>query len=80
MKNKYVLIKDENQEKKSPSGIWLPQTKHNRIAKVLAVDESDDELKVGDTIHKLIGKGFCIRMNGDWVEAIHRNNILAVIK
>ena len=79
MKNNYVLIEELVQER-TPSGIYLPQNKHNRVAKILAVDESDDDLTVGDIILKLIGKGTEIRMEGKYVEAIHRNNILAVIK
>ena len=79
MKNNYVLIEEIKQDR-TPSGIYLPEQKHNRVAKVLAVDESDKDLTVGDTILKLIGKGTEIRMEGKYVEAIHRNNILAVIK
>ena len=79
MKNNYVLIEEIVQER-TPSGIYLPKGNHNRIAKVLAVNESDNDISVGDTILKLIGKGTEIRMEGKYVEAIHRNNILAVIK
>ena len=79
MKNNYVLLEEVTQER-TPSGIWLPQNKHNRVAKVLAVDESDKDISVGDTVLKLIGKGTEIRMEGKYVEAVHRNNILAVTK
>ena len=45
MKNNYVLIEEIKQDR-TPSGIYLPEQKHNRVAKVLAVDESDEEWMV----------------------------------
>ena len=79
MKNNYILIQDIK-ETQTASGLWLPEEKHNRVAKVLAVSSDDEEIEVGDTVLKLIGKGTIIRLNGTYVEAIHRNNLLAVIK
>ena len=79
MKNKYILIQDVT-EKQTASGIWLPEEKHNRVAKVLEVDPNDEEIEVGDIVLKLIGKGTVIRLDGEYVEAIHRNHLLAVIK
>ena len=78
MKNKYVLIKDKDSPR-SPSGLWLPQSTYERRAEVLEVGE-DEDIHVGDTVLKTIGQGTEIRVNGEWVEAIHKNNILAVFK
>ncbi len=81
MKNKYILIQDIVQpERKTESGIIIPEEKHNRIAKVLYVDPNDEDVKEGDIVLKLIGKGTAIRMDGVNVEAVHKNHLLAIIK
>ena len=76
MKNNYVLI-EEISELQTASGLWLPPDANNRRAIVLEISE-DEEIKVGDEVLKNIGKGTQIRIEGKWVEAIHRNNLMAV--
>ena len=78
MKNDYLLI-EEIEEERTESGLWLPPDPKNRRARVLEVDD-DEEIKVGDIVLKNVGKGTAIRIEGKWVEAIHRNNLIAVIK
>ncbi len=79
MKNNYILIQEES-EKQTSSGIWLPEDPMNRKAIVLAVGEDEEEIEKGDLVFKNIGKGTALRMDGVWVEAIHRNHLLAVVK
>jgi len=79
MKNDYILI-EEKEEVRTDSGLWLPPNPNNRRAKVLAVSEDDEDINVGDTILKAIGKGTQIKMKGKWVEAIKRGDLFAVLK
>ena len=55
MKNDYILI-EELEEERTKSGLWLPPNPHNRRAKVLNVSIEEEDIKVGDTVLKNIGK------------------------
>jgi co-chaperonin GroES (HSP10) len=79
MKNNYLLIEDIV-EQKTNSGLWIPPDPKNRKAKVLEIAEGEEDIEVGDVVLKGIGRGTSIRIDGKWLEAIHKNNLLAVLK
>mgnify|MGYP001567394519 CR=1 FL=1 len=80
MKNSYILTQEViNTERKTDSGLILPDEKYNRIA--LVIEAADDlEVKKGDKIVKTIGKGTEYTLDGDKFEILHINHILAVIE
>ena len=80
MKNSYILTQEViNQERKTDSGLILPDEKYNRIA--LVIEAADDlEVKKGDKIVKTIGKGTEYTFEGDKFEILHINHVLAVIE
>jgi len=80
MKNDYLLIQEiEQKETTTASGIIIPVEKHNRKAKVINAGNAE-HLKAGDVILKNIGKGTMVTLNDIEFEAIHINQILAVIE
>jgi|TARA_R100000093_G_scaffold44795_2_gene23187 co-chaperonin GroES (HSP10) len=79
MKNDYLLIEDIV-EQKTNSGLWIPPDPKNRKAKVLEIADGEEDIEVGDVVLKGIGKGTSVRIDGKWLEAIHKNNLLAVLK
>jgi len=78
MKNNYILVEEIPQETVTSGGIFIPEEKYNRKAKVLCSD--NDQVKEGDTVIKTIGKGTEYTLNGKKVEILHLNHILAVIE
>ena len=80
MKNSYILTQEViNPERKTDSGLILPDEKYNRIA--LVIEAADDlEVKKGDKIVKTIGKGTEYTFEGDKFEILHINHVLAVIE
>jgi len=79
MKNNYLLIEDIV-EQKTNSGLWIPPDPKNRKAKVLEIAEGEEDIEVGDVVLKAIGKGTSVRIDGKWLEAIHKGHLLAVLK
>ena len=79
MKNNYLLIEDII-EQQTTSGLWIPPDPKNRRAKVLEISSDDKDINVGDVVLKAVGKGTPIRLGGKWLETIHKNNLLAVLK
>jgi co-chaperonin GroES (HSP10) len=78
MKNKNVLVKELQEEQVSPSGIILTTEKYNR--KAIVIQSASNEVNVGDTIVKTIGKGTMFKINGEEYEILHEGHILAVIE
>jgi co-chaperonin GroES (HSP10) len=78
MKNKNVLVKELKEEQVSPSGIILATEKYNR--KAVVIQTASDEVKIGDTIIKTLGKGTMFKINGEEYEILHEGHILAVIE
>jgi co-chaperonin GroES (HSP10) len=78
MKNKHVLIKELKEKQVSPNGIIIATEKYNR--KAVVIQTASDEVNVGDTIIKTIGKGTIFKINGEEYEILHEGHILAVIK
>lgn len=78
LKNGYIIIKDIVNEKTS-SGIYIPDDKHNRFARVLKVGENS-KLKPGDVVIKPIGITTPIKLNGDIYDCIRESFIFAKIE
>ncbi len=78
MKNNYVLTKEIIEEKISEGGIILPTEKYNR--KCVIIKSNTDILPEGCTVIKTIGKGTMFKINGEEYEALHENDILAIIE
>jgi co-chaperonin GroES (HSP10) len=78
MKNKNVLIQEIKEEQVTKSGLFLPQTKHNR--KAIVIESGSDEVNIGDIIFKSIGNGTMFNIDGEDYEIIHESDILAILK
>ena len=80
MKNSYLLTQEVVQgERKTDSGLIIPEEKYNRVALVIEVAD-DLEVKKGDKIVKTIGKGTEYTFDGNKFEILHINHVLAVIE
>ena len=78
LKNGYIIIKDVVNEK-TQSGIYIPDDKYNRFARVLKVGENS-KLKPGDIVIKPIGRTTPIKLNGVIYECIRESFIIAKIE
>ena len=78
LKNRYIIIKDVVNEK-TQSGIYIPDDKYNRFARVLKVGENS-KLKPGDVIIKPIGRTTPIKLNGVIYDCIKESFIFAKIE
>lgn len=78
LKNGYIIIKDIVNEKTS-SGIYIPDDKYNRFARVLKVGENS-KLKPGDVVIKPIGRTTPIKLNGVIYDCIRESFIFAKIE
>ena len=78
LKNGYIIIKDVVNEK-TQSGIYIPDDKYNRFARVLKVGENS-KLKPGDVIIKPIGRTTPIKLNGIIYDCIKESFIFAKIE
>ena len=78
LKNGYIIIKDVVNEK-TQSGIYVPDDKYNRFARVLKVGENS-KLKPGDIVIKPIGRTTPIKLNGVIYDCIRESFIFAKIE
>ena len=78
LKNGYIIIKDVENEK-TQSGIYIPDDKYNRFARVLKVGENS-KLKPGDIVIKPIGRTTPIKLNGVIYDCIRESFIFAKIE
>ena len=78
LKNGYIIIKDVVNEK-TQSGIYIPDDKYNRFARVLKVGENS-KLKPGDIVIKPIGRTTPIKLNGVIYDCIKESFIVAKIE
>lgn len=78
MKNDFFLVKELSGEEMTDSGIYISE-KYPRKAKVLACGETETEVKVGDTVLRNVGRGTQININGEDLEMIHKDFIMAVL-
>ena len=74
MKNGYILIQDVKNE--TTSGLYIPDEKYNRFARVLKTYEGS-LLKEGDIVIKPIGKTTPITINGVKYDCIREGFIFA---
>ena len=78
LKNGCIIIKDVVNEK-TQSGIYIPDDKYNRFARVLKVGENS-KLKPGDIVIKPIGRTTPIKLNGVIYDCIRESFIFAKIE
>ena len=78
LKNGYIIIKDVVNEK-TQSGIYIPDDKYNRFARVLKVGENS-KLKPGDIVIKPIGRTTPRKLNGVIYDCIRESFIFAKIE
>ena len=78
LKNGYIIIKDVVNEK-TQSGLYIPDDKYNRFARVLKVGENS-KLKPGDIVIKPIGRTTPIKLNGVIYDCIRESFIFAKIE
>lgn len=74
MKNGYILIQDIKNE--SASGIYIPDDRYNRFARVMKTYEGSI-LKEGDIIIKPIGRTTPIKLDGISYDCIREGFIFA---
>ncbi len=80
MKNSYILTQEiEQGERRTDSGLIIPEEKYNRVALVIEA-ANNLEVKKGDKIVKTIGKGTEYTFDGNKFEILHINHVLAVIE
>lgn len=77
LKNGYILIQDIK-DTTLKSGLYVPDEKYNRFARVLAVGENSI-FNVGDVILKPIGRSTPIKLDGEIYETIREGFIFAKV-
>lgn len=76
MKNDYILIKDIKNE--TISGVYIPDERYNRYARVLKTNKNSI-LNVGDVIIKPIGRTTPIKINGETYDCLKEGFVFAKI-
>lgn len=78
MKNGYILIQDIKNETLTGSGLYIPDEKYNRFARVLKTYPGST-LKEGDIILKPIGRTTPLKINNVVYDCIREGFIFAKI-
>ena len=78
MMHDHILVEELNVERYSSSGLLLPEEKWQRKAVVMATP-TDSPVNVGDTIIRNMGRGTPININGQDLEIIHLDWVMAQI-
>lgn len=78
MKNGYILIQDIKDETITKSGLYIPDEKYNRFARVLKTYEGSI-LNEGDIILKPIGKSTPIVINNVKYDCIREGFVFAKV-
>ncbi len=79
----YVVVKAEEAQTKTASGLYLPDTAKEKpkTAKVVAVGTSVDGVKVGDrVIYKNEYEATSVKVGTDEYAVVFKNNIIATVK
>lgn len=76
MKNGYILIQDVKNETVTKSGLYIPEEKYNRFARVLKTYEGST-LKPGDIIVKPIGRSTPVKIDGEVYDCIREGFVFA---
>lgn len=77
LKNGYILIQDIK-DTTLKNGLYVPDEKYNRFARVLAVGEGSI-FKEGDIILKPIGRTTPIRLDGKVYECLREGFVFAKV-
>lgn len=78
MKNGYILIQDIKNETITKSGLYVPDEKYNRFARVLKV-YNGSILKEGDIILKPIGRTTPLKINNITYDCLKEGFVFAKI-
>ena len=78
LKNGYILIQDIKNETVTSSGLYIPDEKYNRFAKVMKVYDGS-LLKEGDIVIKPINRDTPLKIDGIVYHAIKESFIFAKI-
>lgn len=78
MKNGYILIQDIKNETITKSGLYVPDEKYNRFARVLKTYEGSI-LKEGDIILKPIGRTTPLKINNITYDCLKEGFVFAKI-
>ena len=78
MKNGYIIIQDIKNETITKSGLYIPDEKYNRFARVLKTYDGSI-LKEGDIIIKPIGRSTPLTIDGVKYDCIKEGFIFAKI-
>lgn len=78
MKNSYVLVREVSVETTSPAGLLLPEEKWKRKAVVVKAEEGS-AVKEGDLVLRNVGRGTPIQVDGEELETIHQDWIMAIL-
>ena len=76
LKNGYILIQDIKNETMASSGLYIPDEKYNRFAKVMKVYDGS-LLKEGDIVIKPINRDTPLKIDGVVYRAIKESFIFA---
>lgn len=79
MKNNYLLVKEISVERTTSAGLLLPEEKWKRRAEVLAVC-ADSQIRPGDTVIRNVGRGTPITIEGQQLEMIHEDWVMAIVE
>jgi len=79
MKNNHLLVRELSVERTTDAGILLPEEKWKRRAEVLAVC-TDSQIQPGDVIMRNVGRGTPITIEGQRLEMIHEDWVMAIVE
>jgi len=79
MKNNHLLVRELSVERTTAAGILLPEEKWKRRAEVLAVC-ADSQIRPGDIVMRNVGRGTPITIEGQQLEMIHEDWVMAIVE
>lgn len=79
LKNGYIIIQDIKNETITEGGLYIPDEKYNRFARVLKVGEGST-LKEGDIIIKPIGRTTPVKIGDITYDCLKEGFVFAKIK
>jgi len=79
MKNNHLLVRELSVERTTDAGILLPEEKWKRRAEVLVVCD-DSQIRPGDVVMRNVGRGTPITIEGQQLEMIHEDWVMAIVE
>ena len=79
MKNNHLLVRELSVERTTDAGILLPEEKWKRRAEVLVVCD-DSQIRPGDVVMRNVGRGTLITIEGQQLEMIHEDWVMAIVE